>query len=111
MGLVIVMIVGAVFGWLVSIVIEHDDRVAAVVCALAGSAGAVTGALMAGNVPLFAGVSPMQLVWAGLGAAVAILAINAAGANRPALSAGKRLTTRRSIGTNRTAYFEQGEME
>lgn len=83
MGLFIVMIVGAIFGWLVAIVVERDDRVGSVVCMLAGAAGAVLGALLAGDVPLLAGVSPVQLLWSVVGAVLAIVAINAAGVFRP----------------------------
>lgn len=79
MGLVIVMIVGAVFGWLVAIIVDRDDRVGTLVCALAGVAGAVVGAILAGNVPLLAGVSPVQLFWSVLGAVIAIVACNTAG--------------------------------
>lgn len=85
MGLPIVMIVGAVLGWLASIIVDRDDRIAADVCALAGTVGAVIGALVAGRVPLLAGVSPTQLLWAVLGALTAIIASNATGLNRPRL--------------------------
>lgn len=82
MGFVIVVIVGAIFGWLAAIVVDRDDRVGTALCTLAGTAGAVTGAILAGNVPLFAGVSPTQLLWAVLGAVTAIVAVNAAGVHR-----------------------------
>lgn len=78
MGLVIVMIVGAIFGWLAAIVVKREGRVRLLMCVLSGAAGAVAGAALAGNVPLIAGVSPLQLLWAVLGAIVAIAAINAA---------------------------------
>lgn len=78
MGLAIVMIVGAILGWLVAIIVDRDDRVGSAKCALAGTAGAVLGALLAGGIPLLAGVSPVQLLWAVIGAVVAIVAINTA---------------------------------
>lgn len=83
MGLAIVMIVGAVLGWLASIIVERDDRAGADWCALAGTIGAVAGAVTAGRVPLLAGVSPTQLLWALLGGLTAIIASNAAGLDRP----------------------------
>lgn len=89
MGLAIVMIVGAILGWLAAIVIDRDDRVGSAVCAFAGTAGAVAGAISAGDVPLFAGVSPVQLLWAAIGAIVAIVAINAAGVFRHRSRQGK----------------------
>ena len=77
MGLAIVIIVGAILGWLASIVVERDDWVGAAVCAVAGTVGSVAGAMLAGQVPLMLGVSPAQLLWAVLGALVGIVAINA----------------------------------
>lgn len=85
MGLVIVVIVGAIFGWLVAIVIDRADRVGTAICAMAGTAGAVFGAIVAGRVPLMAGVSPTQLLWAVLGAVLVVVGINAAGVHRPRL--------------------------
>ncbi len=85
MGLLITIIVGAVFGWLGAIMVARDDRVGTTVCALSGTIGAVIGAVLAGNVPLTAGVSPAQLLWAVLGAVIAIVAINAAGEHRARL--------------------------
>lgn len=85
MGLAIVMIVGAVLGWLAAIIVDRNDRIAADVCALVGTLGAVAGALLAERVPLLAGVAPTQLLWAVLGALTAIIASNAAGLNRPRL--------------------------
>ncbi|HEU4821480.1 MAG TPA: hypothetical protein VFS87_10020 [Qipengyuania sp.] len=82
MGFVIVVIVGAIFGWLAAIVVERNDRVGTAMCTLAGLTGAVTGAILAGDVPLIAGISPTQLLWAVVGAIVAIVAINAAGVRR-----------------------------
>lgn len=88
MGFVIVMIVGAVLGWLASIIVEREDRLGAAVCAIAGISGAVMGAALSGSVSLLAGVSPAQLLWAVLGAVVAIVAVNAAGATQ--LGTGQR---------------------
>lgn len=82
------MIVGAILGWLASIVVERDDRVGAAVCAMAGTLGSVAGAMLAGKVPLAVGVSPAQLLWAVLGAVVAIVAINAAVVSRLGASTG-----------------------
>lgn len=78
MGLVIVIVVGAILGWLAAIVVERDDRVGAAICALAGAVGAVATAVLAGDVPLSVGVSAPQLLWSVAGAVLAIVAINAA---------------------------------
>lgn len=78
MGLIIVIVVGAILGWLAAIVVERDDRVGAAICALAGMVGAVVAAVLAGDVPLAVGVSATQLLWGVAGAVLAIVAINAA---------------------------------
>lgn len=83
MGLVIVIVVGAILGWLAAIVVERDDRAGAAICALAGTAGSVLAAVLADDVPLAAGVSAAQLLWSVAGAVLAIVAINAALAGRP----------------------------
>jgi uncharacterized membrane protein YeaQ/YmgE (transglycosylase-associated protein family) len=88
MGLVIVIVVGAVLGWLAAIVVERDDRVGAAVCALAGMVGSVVAAVLAGDVPLREGVSAAQLLWGVIGAVLAIVAINAAVVTRTGAKAG-----------------------
>lgn len=88
MGLAIVIVVGAILGWLASIAIERDDRVGAAICALAGTVGSVIAALLAGNVPLVVGVSVPQLLWGVVGAVLAIVAINAAVVTRLGEKAG-----------------------
>lgn len=78
MGLVIVLVVGAILGWLASIVVERDDRAGAAICALAGTVGSVVASVLAGDIPLVVGVSAPQLLWGVVGAVLAIVAINAA---------------------------------
>lgn len=82
MGLVIVMVVGAILGWLASIIVDRDDRVGTAMCALAGIAGSTIAAVLAGDISLVSGLSPAQLLWATLGAIVSIVAINAAVVSR-----------------------------
>lgn len=89
MGLVIVIVVGAVLGWLAAIVIGQDDRARGAICMLAGMVGAVVAAVLVGDVPLAQGVSPAQLLWSVVGAALAIVASNAAVAARSGSGAGK----------------------
>lgn len=88
MGLVIVIVVGAILGWLAAIVVERDDRVGAAICSLAGTVGSVVAAVLAGDVPLAVGVSAPQLLWGVVGALLAIVAINAAVVTRPGGSSG-----------------------
>lgn len=89
MGLVIVIVVGAILGWLAAIVIERDDRAGAAICALAGMVGSVAAAVLAGDVPLSLGVSAPQLLWGVVGAVLAIVAINAALVTRLGSEIGK----------------------
>lgn len=77
MGFAIVMIVGAVLGWLAAILIDRDDRVGTALCSTVGLIGAVGGALAIGDVPLAAGISEAQLLWSAMGALFAIVATNA----------------------------------
>ncbi|WP_133365921.1 GlsB/YeaQ/YmgE family stress response membrane protein [Qipengyuania sediminis] len=77
MGLAIVIIVGAVLGWLAAIVVDRDDRVGTAICAFVGAKGALVAALLAGDVPLVRGLSEEQLLWSVLGALLAIVAVNA----------------------------------
>lgn len=77
MGLLIVLIVGAVLGWLAAIIVDRDDRVGTAICAFVGLTGALIAALLAGDVPLALGVSAQQLLWSVLGAMLAISVTNA----------------------------------
>lgn len=77
MGLVIVIVVGAILGWLAAIVVDRDDRVGSAVCALSGVIGSVVAAELSGGVDLAVGVSPTQLLWGVAGAILVIVAINA----------------------------------
>lgn len=78
MGLLIVIVIGAIMGWLASIVVEREDRAGTALCVLAGVLGSMIAAVAAGDVPLMTGVSPSQLLWSVAGAALTIVAINAA---------------------------------
>lgn len=84
MGLVIVMIVGTVLGWLAAIVIDRDDRVGTAVCAMVGLTGGLIAALLAGDVPLARGVSAEQVLWSVAGAIAAIAVTNLAWNRRSA---------------------------
>ena len=76
MGLIIVIVVGAVLGWLAVIVVNRDDRVGTAICVAAGLAGALAAAAIAGDVPLAKGLSPTQLLWSAVGAILAIVTAN-----------------------------------
>lgn len=79
MGIILILVVGAILGWLCAIVLGRDDSRGVALCLLAGAAGAVLAAADAGPVPLAAGVGPLQLVWGALGALLAIVVANLVG--------------------------------
>ena len=72
MGLLILIIIGALLGWLGSIVFQREHRVGISTCMCAGLAGAIAGGVLSGSVPLLVGISAGQLVWAVIGALGAI---------------------------------------
>lgn len=72
MGLVILIIVGALLGWLGSIVVQREHRTGILVLVFAGIAGAIVGGLLEGGVPLLTGIAASQILWAMLGSTMAI---------------------------------------
>ncbi len=76
MGLIILTVVGAVLGWLASILLEQEDSSTILSSIAAGIAGAWVAAIIAGGAPLHSGLGGLQLVWATLGALVAIVVLN-----------------------------------
>lgn len=98
MGLIIVIIVGGILGWLVTIVVGREGF-GGRVCTVAGAAGATLGALVAGDVPLFSGVSATQLLGAVIGAIVAVFALTIARSLLKRVDRTQGLPTRRVSGT------------
>lgn len=76
MGLIILTVVGAILGWLATIVLEQEDSRTILMTVAAGIVGAWVAATVAGGAPLLAGVGALQLVWATLGALIAIVVLN-----------------------------------
>lgn len=83
MGLVLVIVIGAMLGWLASLVVDRGGRAGTLVCILAGVAGSLVAAYLSGDVALVIGVSATQLSWAVLGAMLAIVTINTVVVTRP----------------------------
>lgn len=75
MGFVILTIVGAVMGWLASLMMNRNERAGTAACAMAGLLGAFAGARLVGSVPLSVGVSAGQLLCAALSAGFSILVV------------------------------------
>lgn len=72
MGLIILIIVGALLGWLGSILLRREDRSAILVLAGSGVVGSLAAAAVIGQANLLAGISASDLLWAVIGAVVAI---------------------------------------
>lgn len=73
MGLIILVVVGAVLGWLGSILLRREDRGAILTMAGAGIVGALLASALLGNANLLTAVGAIDLVWAVIGAVVAIV--------------------------------------
>ena len=74
MGLIILIVVGALLGWLGSIVLRREDRGAILTMMGAGVVGSLLAVALLGNANLLASVAPLDLLWAILGA-IAVVAI------------------------------------
>ena len=72
MGLIILIVVGALLGWLCSIVLRREDRGAILTMMGAGIVGSLLAGAILGNANLLATVGPLDLLWAVLGAIAAI---------------------------------------
>lgn len=72
MGLIILIVIGAVLGWLASILLRYESRGSILSTFGAGIGGAVLGAIISDGVPLLSGIGAGQLFWAIAGAAFAI---------------------------------------
>ncbi len=76
MGLLILTLVGAVLGWLATIILRIEDGGRIVAHALVGIAGSLLAGLLGGNGSILGGVSGPTLAWATLGTLVALAAFN-----------------------------------
>ena len=78
MGLALVIVIGSILGWLGAFALGRDDLPEATISILAGIVGALFASTRAGPDLLPNGVSPIELVWGGLGAILAIILANLA---------------------------------
>ncbi len=72
MGLILLLLVGAILGWLGSIVLRREDKTGILTCVSAGMAGSLLVGFLTGSVSLLSGVGGLQLIWASLGAIAAV---------------------------------------
>ena len=73
MGLIFLIVVGALLGWLGSIMLRREDRGAILTLVGAGIVGALVAAAVLGNAALLSAVGPIDLLWAVIGALAAII--------------------------------------
>ena len=76
MGLLILVVVGALLRWLATIILRIEDGRSILANALVGVLGSLVTGLIAGNGAVFGTVSGVALLWAVLGSVVAIGVFN-----------------------------------
>ena len=72
MGLLILLVVGALLGWLATIILRIENGRSILANALVGVLGSLIVGAIAGNGAVFGTVSGVALLWAVLGSVVAI---------------------------------------
>ena len=72
MGLLILLVVGALLGWLATIILRIEEGRSILANALVGVLGSLIVGAIAGNGAVFGTVSGVALLWAVLGSVVAI---------------------------------------
>ena len=73
-GLIVILLLGGLLGWLGSVVLRQEDRRSIVVKAGLGMAGALLASLLVEGTSLLAGVSAWALFAAFVGAIVVVMA-------------------------------------
>lgn len=76
MGLLILIVVGALLGWLATIILRIENGRGILANALVGVLGSLVAGLIAGNGAIFGTVSGAALLWAVAGSAVLIALFN-----------------------------------
>ena len=76
MGLLILVVVGAILGWLATIILRIEDGRGILANALVGVLGALLAGLVASNGTFLGAISGIALIWAVAGSVLAIGAFN-----------------------------------
>ncbi len=76
MGLIMLVVIGAVLGWLATIALRIEDTRGILMNAFAGVLGSLIAGLTASNGVLFGAITGTALLWAVLGAVVLIAGFN-----------------------------------
>ena len=76
MGLLILVVVGALLGWLATIILRIEDGRGIMLSAAAGIAGSVVTGLVVGSGAILGTITGATLLWAVVGSAAAIAALH-----------------------------------
>jgi uncharacterized membrane protein YeaQ/YmgE (transglycosylase-associated protein family) len=76
MGLLLLIVVGGILGWLASIVVRADDRQAILLNVFVGIAGALVAGLVSNSGSIFVGLSAPALLVSFAGAIAALVLLN-----------------------------------
>lgn len=76
MGFIILTVIGAVLGWLATILLRIEDERGILANIAAGVFGSLVGGVVAGNGLVFGAVSGMALLWASAAAIVVVALLN-----------------------------------
>jgi uncharacterized membrane protein YeaQ/YmgE (transglycosylase-associated protein family) len=76
MGLLLLIVVGGVLGWLASIIVLADDRQGVLLNVATGIAGALIAGLLTNNGPILSGLSAYALLAAFVGALAGLVLAN-----------------------------------
>lgn len=72
MGLLVLIVVGAILGWLATIILKIEDGRGILTNAIVGIGGALVAGMIAGNGVLFGALSGVALLWSVAGALIAL---------------------------------------
>ena len=76
MGLILIIVIGGVLGWLASIILRADDRQDVLLNVSAGIAGALIAGLVTNNGSILDGLSAAALLASFVGALVVLALVN-----------------------------------
>jgi uncharacterized membrane protein YeaQ/YmgE (transglycosylase-associated protein family) len=76
MGLIILVVVGGILGWLASIVMRTDAQQGILLNVVVGIVGAFLAGLVVGGGSITAGITMMSLLWSFVGAVVLLAIVN-----------------------------------
>ncbi len=83
MGLILLIAIGGILGWLASIIMRRDDRQGNLLNLVGGIAGALVAGLVSNNGPILAGLSASALLVSFAGALALLVLLNLIHSRQP----------------------------